>query len=61
MILNGTETTDQSGAQNTIQYQAAITVTGTHTGSLTGDVIINKLTRTITPTTARVAAAQAST
>jgi hypothetical protein len=52
MILNGTETTDQSAAQNTIHYQAAITVTGTHTGSLTGDVTINKLTRTITLTTA---------
>jgi hypothetical protein len=52
MILNGSESTDQSAAQNTIHYQAAITVTGTHTGSLTGDVVINKLTRTITPTTA---------
>jgi hypothetical protein len=52
MILNGTESTDQSAAQNTIHYQAAITVTGTHTGSLTGDVVINKITRTITPTTA---------
>nr|WP_225951629.1 Ig-like domain-containing protein [Mycobacterium sp. OAS707] len=51
MILNGTESTDQSAAQNTIHYQAAVTVTGTHTGSLTGDVTINKLTRTITPTT----------
>jgi hypothetical protein len=51
MILNGTESTDQSAAQNTIHYQAAVTVTGTHTGSLTGDVVINKLTRTITPTT----------
>ena len=50
MILNGTESTDQSAAQNTIHYQAGITVTGTHTGSLTGDVTINKLTRTITPT-----------
>jgi hypothetical protein len=52
MILNGTESTDQSAAQNTIRYVANITVSGTHTGSLTGDVTINKLTRTITPTTA---------
>ncbi|WP_319456488.1 MULTISPECIES: Ig-like domain-containing protein [unclassified Mycobacterium] len=52
MILNGTESTDQSAAQNTIHYVADITVTGTHTGSLTGDATINKLTRTITPTTA---------
>ncbi|WP_238994622.1 Ig-like domain-containing protein [Mycolicibacterium chubuense] len=52
MILNGVESTDQSAAQNTIHYIADITVTGTHTGSLTGDATINKLTRTITPTTA---------
>ena len=52
MILNGTESTDQSAAQNTIHYVADITVSGTHTGSLTGDVTINKLTRTIIPTTA---------
>ncbi len=51
MILNGTETTDQSAAQNTIHYTANVTVSGTHTGSFTGDVTINKLTRTITPTT----------
>ena len=51
MILNGTESTDQSAAQNTIHYTADIEVTGTHTGSLTGDVTINKLTRTITTTT----------
>ena len=50
MILNGTESTDQSAAQNTIHYVANITVTGTHSGSLTGDATINKLTRTITPT-----------
>jgi len=52
MILNGSESTDQSAAQNTIRYQAHIEVTGTHTGLLTGDATINKLTRTITPTTA---------
>jgi hypothetical protein len=51
MILNGTESTDQSAAQNTIHYVADIAVTGTHTGSLTGDITINKLTRTITTTT----------
>ena len=51
MILNGTESTNQSAAQNTIHYIANITVTGSHTGSLTGDATINKLTRTITPTT----------
>jgi hypothetical protein len=52
MILNGAESTDQSAAQNTIHYTANVQVTGTHTGSLTGDVTINKLTRVITPTTA---------
>lgn len=52
MILNGSESTDQSAAQNTIHYVADIAVTGTHTGSLTGDVVVNKLTRTITPTAA---------
>ncbi len=52
MILNGSESTDESAAQNTIHYVAAIQVTGTHTGSLTGDATINKLTRTISPTTA---------
>ena len=50
MILNGTESTDQSAAQNTIHYVADITIGGSHTGSLTGDATINKLTRTITPT-----------
>jgi hypothetical protein len=52
MILNGTETTDQSVAQNTVHYTADVQVTGTHTGYLKGDVTVNKLTRTITPTTA---------
>ena len=51
MILNGTESTNESAAENTIHYVAAITVTGSHTGSLTGDVTIGKLTQTVTPTT----------
>ncbi|MGX9670211.1 Ig-like domain-containing protein [Mycobacterium sp. HM-7] len=50
MILNGTESTDSTASQSTIRYVADITVTGTHTGYLTGDVNINKLTRTITST-----------
>jgi Tol biopolymer transport system component len=52
MILNGTETTDQTVAQNTIHYATDIAVTGTHTGYMKGDVNINKITRTITPVTA---------
>lgn len=51
MVLNGTESTDQSAAQNTIHYIVNVVVTGTHTGSLTGDATVNKLTRVITPTT----------
>ncbi len=54
LILNGTESTDQTVAQNLIHYTADIKVTdstGAQRGSLTGDVTINKLTRTITPTT----------
>jgi hypothetical protein len=52
LILNGSESTSATASQNTIRYQADITVTGTQTGYLRGDVTINKLTRTITPTIA---------
>jgi hypothetical protein len=52
LILNGSESTSTTASQNTIRYRADVTVTGTHTGYLRGDVTINKLTRTITPTTA---------
>jgi hypothetical protein len=52
MILNGSEATSATASQNTIRYRADITVTGTGTGYLRGDVTINKLTRTITPTIA---------
>ncbi|MFG1930740.1 hypothetical protein ACGFK1_08780 [Mycobacterium sp. NPDC048908] len=52
MILNGFETTDETVAQNTIHYTGQILVTGTHTGYLKGDVIIDKIKRTITPVTA---------
>jgi hypothetical protein len=52
LILNGSESTSVTASQNTIQYRADVTVTGTHTGYLRGDVTINKLTRTITPTIA---------
>jgi hypothetical protein len=52
MILNGTETTDETVAQNTIHYTADIAVTGTHTGYLKGDVNIDKIKRVITPVTA---------
>nr|WP_202422748.1 Ig-like domain-containing protein [Gordonia sp. SID5947] len=51
LILNGTESTSAPASQNTIRYRADITVTGAKTGYLTGDVTINKLTRSITPTT----------
>lgn len=52
LILNGTESTSATASQNSISYRADITVTGTQTGYLRGDVTINKLTRTITPTIA---------
>ena len=52
LILNGSESTSTTASQNSISYRADITVTGTHTGYLRGDVTINKLTRTITPTIA---------
>ena len=51
MILNGTESTSTNAAQAVIRYKADIKVTGAHTGSLKGDVTINKLTRSITSTT----------
>ena len=52
LILNGSEASSTTASQNSISYRADITVTGTHTGYLRGDVTINKLTRTITPTIA---------
>jgi hypothetical protein len=52
LILSGTESTSATASQNTIRYRADLTVTGTQTGYLRGDVTINKLTRTITPTVA---------
>ena len=51
MILNGTESTSTTASQNSVRYLADINVSGAHTGYLRGDVTINKLTRTITPTT----------
>ncbi len=54
LILNGTEWTDATASQNSIRYVADIAVTGAHTGYLKGDVTINKLTRSITPTIAPV-------
>ncbi|MBB2992099.1 VCBS repeat-containing protein [Mycolicibacterium iranicum] len=54
MILNGTEWTDTTGSQNLIRYVADIEVTGAHTGSLTGDVLINKTSRSIAPTPSSV-------
>ncbi|MEZ0358952.1 VCBS domain-containing protein [Mycobacterium sp. SA01] len=50
MILNGTESTSAGASQSSIVYKANITVTGEHTGSLTADATINKLTRSITGT-----------
>jgi hypothetical protein len=52
LILNGSESTIANASQNSIRYTADITVTGTQAGYLRGDVTINKLTRTITPTIA---------
>jgi hypothetical protein len=51
MILNGTESASTTASQNSVRYLADINVSGAHTGYLRGDVTINKLTRTITPTT----------
>ncbi|WP_396932306.1 Ig-like domain-containing protein [Mycolicibacterium sp.] len=50
MILNGTESTSAGASQSSIVYKANIVVTGDHTGSLTADATINKLTRSITGT-----------
>ncbi|WP_325096708.1 Ig-like domain-containing protein [Mycolicibacterium vinylchloridicum] len=50
MILNGTESTSAGASQASIVYKANIIVTGEHTGSLTADATINKLTRSITGT-----------
>ncbi|WP_431237421.1 Ig-like domain-containing protein [Mycolicibacterium aichiense] len=50
MILNGTESTSAGASQSSIVYKANITVTGEHTGSLTADATINKLTRSIAGT-----------
>lgn len=54
MILNGTEWTDTTASQNVIRYVADLQVTGTHTGSLTGDITINKTARSIVPTPASI-------
>lgn len=50
-IINGTEWTSANATRASVRYVSNLNVTGTHTGTLTGDVTINKLTRTITPTT----------
>lgn len=50
MILNGTESTSAGASQASIVYKANIIVTGDHTGSLTADATINKLTRSIAGT-----------
>jgi len=50
MVLNGTESTSTTASQASIVYKANIVVTGDHTGSLTADATINKLTRSITGT-----------
>lgn len=50
MILNGTESTSAGASQASIVYKANIIVSGEHTGSLTADATINKLTRSITGT-----------
>lgn len=41
MILNGTESADYNASQVDVHYLANVTVTGTHTGSLTADATIN--------------------
>jgi hypothetical protein len=47
-ILNGTESTDTTSSVSSVEYNADITVTGTHTGYLTGDATFNELSRTMT-------------
>lgn len=47
-ILNGTESTDTTATQTSVHYLANITVTGTHTGSLTADATVNAFQQTVT-------------
>ncbi|WP_231748653.1 Ig-like domain-containing protein [Mycobacterium sp. M26] len=49
MVINGTESTDTYSKGNLINYNVNLTVTGSHTGSLTGtNVVIDKIQRKIT-------------
>lgn len=41
MVLNGTESADYTASQTAVHYTANVTVSGTHTGSLTADATIN--------------------
>jgi hypothetical protein len=61
LILNGTESTDTTASQNVIRYVADIDVTGAKTGSLTGDVIIDKTQRSVTPTPSTITGGAAGT
>lgn len=47
-ILNGTESTDTPSSQTLVQYDADITVTGTHTGYLKADAAINAFQQSVT-------------
>jgi hypothetical protein len=48
MILNGTESADYTATQSVVHYLANVTVTGTHTGSLTADATINAFQQSLT-------------
>jgi len=48
MILNGTESADYNAGQTVVHYLADVTVTGTHTGYLKADAIINAFQLSLT-------------
>ncbi len=48
MVLNGTESADYNASQVAVHYLADVTVTGTHTGSLKADAVINAFQQSLT-------------
>jgi hypothetical protein len=50
MILNGTESATYGPSQSSVTYVAAIGVTGTHTGSLEANAVVNAFTQSISGT-----------
>ncbi|MBI3223459.1 MAG: PD40 domain-containing protein [Mycolicibacterium cosmeticum] len=48
MVLNGTESADYAASQTAVHYTANVTVSGTHTGSLTADATINAFQQSLT-------------